>query len=165
MNNDALVSVAKETGQAAATIVYENVIKMRARMWGYHNAIWLANHDCLPQLMLMNQSVGTGGVPVWQPSGREDHPDILLGRPLVFTEYMQTLGTAGDLMCTNWTQYLEGTYQPLQSAESVHVRFVNHERCFKFWMRNAGACWWRAALTPKNSSATLSPYVRLATRA
>jgi hypothetical protein len=75
---------------------------------------------------------------------------------------MQTLGTAGDLMLVNWSQYLEGTYQPLQSAESIHVRFVNNERAFRFTMRNDGAPWWRSALTPKHSSNTLSPYVRLA---
>lgn len=164
LNATCTVSQAKETGQAAATVLYENIIKMRSRCWGYGSAIWLANHDTMPQLMLLNQAVGTGGMPVWQPSAREDHPDMLLGRPLIFTEYCQTLGTVGDIVLGNWSQFLEGIYQPLQSAESVHVRFVNHERTFKFWLRNAGAPWWKAALTPKNSSTTLSPFVTLATR-
>jgi len=132
-------------------------------VYGYGNAIWIANHDTLPQLMLLNQSVGTGGAPLWQPSAREDHPDTLLGRPLFFSEHMQTLGTAGDILCGDWSQYLEGTLQGLQSAESIHVRFAEHERAFKFWLRNAGACWWRAALTP-NVGSTLSPFVRVATR-
>lgn len=164
LNSGATLSIGEETGQAAATIVYENILKMRARCWGYANAIWMGNHDIVSQLMLMNQSVGTGGQAVWQPSAREDHPDTLLGRPLILTEYCKTLGTTGDLWCVNWSQYLEGTYQPLQNAESIHVRFVNHERCFKFWMRNAGQPWWRAALTPKNG-ATMSPFVKLDTRA
>lgn len=161
----ALVSVAKESGQAAATIVYENVLKMRARCWGYGNAIWIANHDTMPSLMTLNQAVGTGGAVVWQPSAREDHPDMLLGRPLIFSEYAKTLGTQGDLILGNWKEYLEGTYQPLQNDESIHVRFVNHERCFKFWTRNDGRCWWRSALTPKNGTNTLSPFVVLDTRA
>lgn len=163
-NCPALISVTKETGQSADTIVYENIIKMRSRCWGYQNAVWLANHDCLPQLMLLNQSVGTGGVPVWQPSASSDHPDMLLGRPLIFTEYTNTVGDAGDILCANFMEYLEGTYQPLQSAESMHVRFLNHERTFKFWLRNGGAPWWKSALTTKNSAVTLSPFVRLAAR-
>lgn len=163
-NSPALISIAKETGQAADSIVYENIIKARAQVWGYGNAIWLANQDCLPQLMLMNQSVGTGGIPVWQPSAREDHPDVLLGRPLFFNEHMNTVGDAGDIICINPTQYLEGVYEPLQSAESMHVRFTTHERTFKFWLRNAGGPWWDAALTPKKSAKTLSPFVRLAAR-
>lgn len=158
------LSISKESGQAANTIVYANIIKMRSQCWGYGRAVWLANHDTLPQLMLLNQSVGTGGIPVWQPSASEDHPDMLLGRPLIFTEYAKTLGTTGDIVLGNWSQYLEGIYQPLQSAESMHVRFVNHERAFKFWLRNAGAPWWKSALTPKNSTNKLSPFVILATR-
>jgi HK97 family phage major capsid protein len=165
LTSPALVSVAKETGQEADTIVYENVLKMRSRCWGYSKAIWLANHDTMPQLMKLNQAVGTGGAVVWQPSAREDHPDILLGRPLYFTEYAKTVGDKGDLILGNWAEYLEGTYQPLQNEESIHVRFVNHERTFKFWMRNDGRCWWRSALTPKNSTATLSPFVVLDARA
>jgi len=164
LNSGATLSIGKETGQDPASIVYENILKMRARNYGYRNSIWMANHDAIPQLMLMNQSVGTGGMSVWQPSAREDHPDTLLGRPLVFTEYCKTIGTTGDIWCVNWSQYLEGTYQPLQNADSIHVRFVNHERCFKFWMRNAGQPWWRSALTPKNG-ASMSPFVKLDTRA
>lgn len=165
LNAACLVSISKETGQAATSLVYENVINMRSRCWGYSKAVWLANHDTMPMLMLMNQSVGTGGMPVWQPSAREDHPDLLLGRPLIFTEYCKTLGTVGDLILGNWSEYLEGMYQPLQNAESIHVRFVSHERAFKFWLRNAGQPWWKAALTPKNSSNTLSPFVVCNTRA
>ncbi len=165
INAPATVSVAKETGQAAASILFENVVKMRARCWGYGNAIWLANHDTLPQLMLMNQNVGTGGFPVWQPSAREDHPDMLFGRPMYFTEFTQTVGTTGDLLLGNWSQYLEGTLTDMKSESSTHVRFIEHEETFKFWMENDGRCWWRTALTPKRSTATLSPFVKLDTRA
>ena len=91
----------------------------------------------------------------------EDIPNRILGRPVFFSESAETLGTAGDICLVNWSQYLEGLYQPLQSAESMHVRFVNHERAFKFWLRNAGAPWWRAALTPRESATTLSPIVTL----
>ena len=75
------------------------------------------------------------------------------------------MGDTGDILLVNPTQYLDGLYQPLQSAESLHVRFDSHERAFKFWLRNDGKCWWRAALTPKNSASTLSPFVKLDARA
>lgn len=166
LNTPALVSIAKETGQAADTIVFENIVKMRARCWGYGQAVWLANNDTLPQLMLLNQAVGTGGIGmIWQPSAREDHPDILLGRPLIFTDYVKTLGDKGDILLGNWSQYLEGILSGMSSDESVHVRFINHERAFKFWMENDGRCWWRSALTPKNSTVTRSPFVTLDARA
>jgi len=66
-----------------------------------------------------------------------------------------------ETMCPKQTPQ---EYYQRQSAESVHVRFVNHERTFKFWLRNAGAPWWRSALTPNKSSVTLSPFVTLAAR-
>lgn len=159
------VTVEKETGQAADTINYINVLKLRARTWGYGNAIWLTNHDCLPQLAQMSLTVGTGGAPVFIPGQFGSTPDTLLGRPVFFSEYPNTIGDEGDLICWNPTQYLEGIYQPLRSAESVHVRFVQHERTFKLWLRNAGASWWRSAITPKKGASTLSPIVTLAARA
>ncbi len=164
-----IVSQAKKGSQAADTIVAENVINMRARCWGYSEAIWIANHDTYPQLVKMalvvEGSVGGGLVLVYQPSLRDDRPDTLLGRPIFYSEHAQKLGDANDIMLVTWSEYLEGLYQPLQSAESVHVRFVNHERTFKFWLRNAGAPWWRAALTPHKGANTLSPIVGLAERA
>lgn len=165
LNTPCIVPVAKETGQAADTIMYANVIKMRARAWRYGNCIWLANHDCLPQLMQLSLQVGTGGAPVWQPSASPDHPDMLLGRPIYFNEWLPTVGDTGDLLLANWSQYLEGTLTPMQSDESMHVRFLEHERTFKFWTENAGRCWWRSALTPRKSASTLSPFVKLDARA
>jgi HK97 family phage major capsid protein len=159
-----LVSVTAETGQDADSIVYENVINMRSRCWGYQNAIWMYNQDCLPQLMQMVMVIGTSGVPVWQTSAREGEPDIFLGRPAFANENCSTVGDAGDLILGTWSEYLEGTHQPLQGEESMHVRFVNHERTFKFTMRNDGRCWWRTALTPAVSTTTLSPFVVLDAR-
>ena len=164
LNTNSIVSVAKESGQSNDTIVYDNVIKARARCWGYGNAVWLANHDTLPQLLKMSLAVGTGGAPIWFPSAAPDRPDILLGRPIYFSEFCPKLGDTGDLLLGNWKEYLEGELTPMQNEESMHVRFVEHERAFKFWTENAGRCWWRSALTPAKSSDTLSPFVKLDAR-
>jgi hypothetical protein len=63
----------------------------------------------------------------------------------------------------NWSEYLEGTYMPYETAESMHVRFLENETAFRVTMMNAGAHWWRSVLTPVNGS-TLSPVVYLQTR-
>lgn len=161
---DCTVSVAKETGQAADTITYQNLVKMRARSWGYSRAIWLYNQDCLPQLMQIYQPIGTTGVPMWQTSARDGEPDRLFGRPAYASEFLATIGDTGDILLGTWSEYLYGVRQQLESAESMHVRFEYNERTFRFLMRNAGACWWRAAMTPKKSAATLSPFVKLDAR-
>lgn len=163
-NQGPTISVAKETGQVADTIVHANVVKMRSRCWGYGSAIWIGNHDIYPSLSTMNVGIGASGALVYQQSVVEDRPDMLLGRPIYYSEYASTIGDQGDLILANWSQFLEGVYQPLQSAESMHVRFVNHERTLKFWLRNAGAPWWRTPITPAKSTATLSPFVVLDAR-
>ena len=164
VNAACTVSQAKETGQADTTIVKENIDQMRSRCWRYSNAIWLYNHDCLPQLRSLVQSVGTGGMPVSYFQVGTDGVSTLDGRPAFATEFAETIGTVGDLILGNWSQYLEGTLSGAQQAESIHVRFLNHERTFKFWMENDGTPWWRSALTPNKSSTTLSPFVTLAAR-
>jgi HK97 family phage major capsid protein len=159
-----------ESRDTATRILGDDVLQMRARCWGYGQAIWIANHDCFAELMRLGAAAYdtlaatplTGSNALYVQSLREDRPDSLLGRPIFYSEYASTLGGAGDLSLCNWSQYLEGLYQPLQSAESMHVRFSNHERAFKFWLRNAGAPWWRSALTPNQSTTTLSPFVILA---
>ena len=75
------------------------------------------------------------------------------------------MGDAGDLILAVWSEYLEGIYQAMNMAESIHVRFVENERAFRFTMRCGGAPWWRTALTPHKSAATLTPYVRINARA
>lgn len=162
LNSPALVTQDAENNQAADTIVGRNIIKMASRIWG--DFIWMANHDCKPQLYELQIPVGTAGALLYQPSKQEGFPDMMLGRPIFYNEFCSKLGDVGDVMGVNWSQFLEGLYQPLQSAESIHVRFDRHERAFKFWLRNAGAPWWRAPLTPKKSTVTLSPIVTLAAR-
>lgn len=159
------ISIAKETSQAAATINSENILKMRARCWGYGNAIWIANHDTFIQLAKLQISTGVSAQLVYQMSLSPDRPDMLLGRPIFYNEYASTVGSQGDIGLYNWSQYGEGEYRPLQSAESIHVRFVNHERTMKFWKRDCGQPFWRTALTPAKSSSTLSPFVVLDARA
>ncbi len=164
LNSPAKIDVTKETGQAAATIVKENIDKMQARCWKYGRAVWLANHNTRPQLKSLVQVVGTGGnaVPYFQTSG--EGQATLDGRPLFFSEFAKTLGTSGDLILVVPSEYLEGQYESEQYAESIHVRFAAAERAFRFYRRTDGRPWWTSALTPKNGS-TLSPVVTLATRA
>lgn len=165
LKSPAKITVAKEDGQAADTINATNVMKMAARCWGMNRAIWMANHDTRPELYKLSVAVGTGGFPIYIPSSIEGSPDMMLGRPVFYSERCPVLGDEGDLILVDWSQYLEGTYQPLATAESIHVRFEEHERAFKFWTRNAGAPWWRSELTPDRGGATLSPILTLAARA
>jgi len=166
LNADALVTVAKETGQAATSIVSENIDKMYSRMLpsSRANAVWVAHPDTLPQIVAMSRAVGTGGSAVMMTSMAGAAPASLYGRPLILSEKCQTLGTAGDIYFVDFGYYIVGDRQSLSMAASPHVRFQNDETVWRFTQRVDGRPWLESALTPRNGTNTLSPFVNLATR-
>ena len=167
INADALVTVAKETGQAATTITAENIDKMYSRMLpsSTSRAVWVAHPDTLPQLVSLSRSVGTGGSVVMMSNMAGSAPMSLYGRPVILSEKCQTLGTAGDLFFVDFSYYVIGDRQSLSMASSPHVRFQNDETVWRFTQRVDGRPWVENALTPRNGSSTISPFVNLATRA
>jgi len=169
LNADALVSVAKETGQSAATLTVENVVKMYSRMYprSIGTSVWVMHPDVQPQLFTMSLSVGTGGAPMYFPAGGMGGSPVptLMGRPVILSEKAQSLGTAGDIYLLDLSYYLIGDRQTLEVASSPHVRFNTDETDFRFIQRVDGRPWIDSALTPRNGSNTLSPFVALAARA
>lgn len=167
LNADALVSQAKETGQAANTVVYENVVKMFSRMLpqSLNRAVWVMHPNVFPQIAVMSVSVGTGGSVVWMANAASGAPNSILGRPIVFSEKCQTLGTAGDIYFVDFGHYLIGDRMALQIASSPHVQFNTDETVWRFTQRVDGRPWIATALTPRFGTTTLSPFVSLAARA
>ena len=169
MGSGALVTQAKETGQAAATIVYENILKMLTRTWGpLTNYVWFHNKGIFPQLGLLNIAVGTGGAPVWLPAGGAAGAPLstLMGLPLIEIEQCAALGTTGDLILANMSTYIVAEKGGVQSAMSIHVLFIEGETVFRWLVRIDGQSRWSAPLTPfkGGSTQTQSPYGVLATR-
>ena len=168
MGSPALVSVAKANGQATQTIIKENVDSMWARCWARSrkNAVWFINQDCEPFLNQMNQAVGTGGQLVYLPPGGLSGAPYatLYGRPLVATEYNSAIGTPGDILLADLSQYTLVDKGGVQAATSMHVAFLTDEMVFRITYRVDGRSMWTTALTPFKGSLTKSPFVALATR-
>lgn len=167
LNATAQIAVAKESGQAANTIVWENIVKMYARMLpsSLGNAVWIASIDTFPELATMALSVGTGGSAVWLNNGVAGPPMTILGRPVIFTEKTSPLGTVGDINFVDLGYYLIGDRQVMQAQSSPHYKFANDKTAFRIIQRVDGRPWLQSAITPKNNGNTLSPFVALATRA
>lgn len=171
LNSGALVTVNAESGQAASTVRTENVINMYSRLPSRSrtNAVWLINQDIEPQLYQLTLGSGTAVVLLYRPAGVEgpnaNSPfGTLLGRPVIPVEYSATLGTVGDIILVDPTQYLMIDKDGVQQDSSMHVRFINDEMTFRFIFRVDGQPAWRTAVTPFKGSNTQSPYVALATR-
>ena len=166
LNAPALISVAKETGQAATTLVYENLVKMFSRMLpqSLGRAVWYAHPDVFQQLAQMSLNVGTGGSAVWISNMVGGPPATIFGRPVIFTEKAETLATAGDITFADFGYYLIGDRQAMQIAGSPHVNFTTDEMTWRFVQRVDGRPWVQSALTPRNGTNTMSPFVNVATR-
>ncbi len=166
LSNDATITVTKESGQAATTIVWENILKMYARMLpsSLGRAVWIAAPNTFPELATMALSVGTGGSAVWVNNGAVGPPLSILGRPLIFSEKAKTLGTAGDINFVDLDFYLIGDRQVMSAKSSEHFKFQTDETSYRIIERLDGRPWLNSAITPQNNSDTLSPFVELATR-
>lgn len=166
LNADAAIAVPKETGQAAATILWENIVKAYSRMLpsSLGSAVWLAHIDTFPELATMSLSVGTGGSAIWLTNGSEPYPMTILGRPVYFSEKLSTTGTAGDINFVDLSYYLIGDRQTLMADTSPHYKFANDQTAMRFITRVDGRPWINSAITPKSGANTLSPFVKIATR-
>jgi HK97 family phage major capsid protein len=169
LNAPCLVTVDKETGQKADSIVFENISKMWARSLaaGRLNSIWLINQEIEPQLDLLAVPVGTGGIPAYMPpGGLADSPyGRLKGRPVIPVEQCAALGDAGDIILADFGEYILADKGGVSMASSMHVAFVTDELVFRFIYRVDGQPYRNSALTPFKGAGTLSSFVTLAARA
>ena len=165
LNSPALVTVAPEAGQNPNTIVFENILAMWSRMYARSrpNSAWFISQDVEPQLYSMSLAVGTGGLPVFLPAGGASSAPYatLMGRPVIPIEHASSIGNVGDIALLDLSQYVTIDKGGIQSASSIHVRFIWDETCFRMVYRVDGQSLWQAALTPANLGNTVSPFVVL----
>lgn len=168
MPSAALITQAAVAGQAAATIVGQNIMDMWSRLYppSQRNAVWYIDQSCLPELYNMAMGVGTGGVALYQPPGglSQSPYATLMGRPVITTEYQVALGTTGDIALFDLSEYQMIEKGGIQTASSIHVQFLTDETIFRFVYRVDGQPKWNAQLTPNSGGPTTSPFVVLATR-
>lgn len=157
--NPALVTVSKEVGQAADTIVLENILKMRARIVDYSSAYWYATQDVIPQIA----TILNGDKPIFLQAGTTDVTDTILGRPVIYSEYAGAIGDLNDFAIVAPKHYGIANRQGITSQSSVHVRFLQGETTLRFVKRNDGQPLWKTFLTPVNGT-TKSPFVNLQAR-
>ena len=167
LTGSSLISVTKETGQANDTVVHENIQKMWNRMVARSrkNAIWYINQEIEPQLENMVQAIGTAGSV--SPLAKEFiERRTLYNRPVVAIESCAKIGDAGDILLADPKQYLGIDKENVQATESIHVRFLYDENCFRFVYRFNGAPYRNSAITPAKGSSgyTLSSFVTLGAR-
>ena len=168
--NNALKTVAKETGQTADTVVFQNIVNMWAGMYaaGKSRCVWVMHPTVSTQLMSM-AFPGTGtAVPVYMPpSGLSGSPyATLLGRPVIESEACAPLGDAGDINLLDLSKYMIVQKAVGMRADvSMHLYFDYDIVAYRFVLRVGGKPWWSAPITSSDGTTTYSAFVSLAERA
>ncbi|MDD5013732.1 MAG: phage major capsid protein [Atribacterota bacterium] len=163
MNSGALISVTRDT---ANDIKFADIMGMWKQFHApsRKNAVWLINQVAEVELFGMTL---TDYVPVYMPPGgiSGGQYGTLLGRPVVAIEQTSDdVGTTGDIMLADLSQYLMIEKGGLESASSLHVRFLYDEQVFRFVYRCDGQPIWNTTLTTYGGNNTVSPFVVLSTK-
>ena len=166
LSSAAAVTVAKESGQSAKSVVVKNISKMLARVpAAYRNdAVWMLNPDLEPELI----GLTIGNQPAYiQPGYLSNAPSgMLLGRPIITSEHCLPAGKKGDIALVNWRQYLTITSRMgMKTATSMHFLFDTDQQAFRATFRMDGEPWMSKPIKRADTgSDTLSAFVFLADR-
>lgn len=169
MNSSAVITVAKESGQATLTLQPINLAKMVARLpaGSYQKAVWLMNNDALPYLFTLNNNNQIyylpygGGVSAFQGSPYGS----LLGRPIIISQHAKSFTNQGDIMLADLSYYQSITKaQGVTTETSMHLYFDADATAFRTTFRMDGQSKIIASITPANGSNNLSPFVQLGAR-
>jgi HK97 family phage major capsid protein len=176
--NPALITVLRQAvGTQPATQILNgmNVLMMRQRCWGYETGgYWLASLDLYVWIatLCIESPNNAGVVKIFTPGDGAGKPDMILGRPVIWTEYMNgiTVGQDGSTIsewndnffaCVNPSQMLFGERGTGTITRSIHVRFLEREEVFLFTSFDDARPWWKSTLQPVKAGLTLSPFVVL----
>ncbi|WP_454629546.1 phage major capsid protein [Bradyrhizobium cenepequi] len=162
LSSDALITVEKESGQAAGTIMYQNLVRMIERLWGpsHNSAMWLMSNEVLGIVLDLAADSDKNLITIDGDGTRR-----LLTYPIEVCEYTPALSSAGDILLGDFSQYIVAQKDENPDfLSSIHLKFSTDENAFKLRYRVDGAPGWKTPITPKNSTLTVSPFVALGAR-
>jgi HK97 family phage major capsid protein len=173
LNAPGKIVVDKESGQAADTIVLQNVLKMYARMYppSIMTSVWWAHPSCIPQLFQLHklftnvagsENVGGALAPVFQQNA--DGSFSMLGRPLQVTHHCSPLGDVGDLAFLNWKGYGVGLRRQAAIEANRFSAWQQFGEDYRLAIRFDGLPLRSQPIVIPDNADTLSDFVLLAER-
>lgn len=164
-NSAALGVVAIEGSQNIANTpvsIAINAAKMMAQIWRLDLSAFYINQELLTSILTATTATfphaALGPATELAPFG------TLFTRPMFPLEVAPAVGTVGDFVLANMSDYLLVQKGGLRTAVSAHVRFLTDESLFRFSVRFNGQPKTSGPITPFTGSLTRHPYVALAAR-
>lgn len=168
LSSGSLITVAKESGQAADTILATNIDKMWARRLGDGDYVWLYNQDAEPELANMYYSTGSNsGQLTFMPPTGQSQPGYMTikGKPAIPSLHCSTVGDVGDIILAKLSDFISINKGQVNQLASPHVAFLQDKLCLKFTFRVNGKTLLDSAVTVEQSAQTRSSFIALAARA
>jgi HK97 family phage major capsid protein len=161
LNSAAVISAVRTN---ATNIDHDDILRMVARTNSrqFSNSVWFANPDIAPEIDSLNFTAGTNGILSPYVTYTADGVTMLRGRPVIYNEFSPTLGSVGDLLLADLSDYLFWEKGGVEAAASIHVQFLTDQTAFRFIYRCDGQPATYTAKTRYQSTDTESPYIALA---
>lgn len=157
LSGGALINV---TRQDSSNVLNLDILNMWQRLHPAHraNSAWFINSEVEPEL---DQLYLTTSLEARYISYGQDGVMRMKGRPVIVTEFNPALGTAGDILLADMSDYLMWEKGGIQSSVNPWLQWLTSEQAFKFTYRVDGQPATYSAVTPYKGSNTQSPYVAL----
>ena len=158
------------TRNTSSTIKYQDIFSMYKRLLPLSmkspSLRWIIHPYTLDTLMTIQDASSRFVMmpyPVAGPEGTMQGSLVyrLLGYPVVVTEKVPTVGTAGDLILADPSAYLLGRRSGLEIGVSEHFKFDTDALAIRAKIRNDGQPWLKKYITLQDNSSTLSAFVSL----
>ena len=169
INCASAITVAKASGQAADTIVLENLVEAYSRLSPscFNTAQWLVSPSAMQQIITMSWSGTQVTNPAWTPSTGISGalPTSIFGIPVRVTEHCKPVGDKGDIILYDTASYAVAQRANFTLARSGHTGFMSDETAWRLTVRVDGQSLWPSVVTPVGGDSTLSNIVTLDARA
>jgi len=167
LSSPALISTTRTT---TSHLKYADAVNIWSRLFpsSQKRAVWVYSPDAFPDIAQFAVVVGTGGSSVWINGAGNGNtavdapPMFLFGRPMVCSEKVPALASAGSLGLYDFSYYLIGDRMQMALTTSDQVAFASDQTAFRIIERLDGQPWIASALTPHNGGSTLSAFVTVA---
>lgn len=142
----------------ANQINYVDLLKMASvLLMRGGSPVWSAPQSSLVQF---GQLTDPEGHYIWKADARDGFAGTLLGYPLRWNNRAPALGSKGDIILADWSQYLIKDGSGPYVAASEHVKFTQNKTVIKIFWNVDGAPWMHAPIKEENGY-EVSPFVGL----
>lgn len=145
---------------ATNAIAWADLANMMENFLPSGRGVWIISQSAMADLIQMSGPTGNASY-IWQPNAREGVPGYLLGMPVIWSEKVPRIGTAGDVVLADFRYYLLGDRQATTIESTQYDRWKYDQTSWRAVHRVDGQPWLSTPLTYQDGTTQVSPFVIL----